>query len=57
MPEYVVEWQINISADNPREAAEQALNIMRNPSSTATVFDVLTEDESVRIDLEEDHEN
>ena len=36
-----VTWTIDIdTTDDPREAAAQALAIMRDPGSTATVFDV-----------------
>lgn len=40
MPEYRVKWEIDIEADSPREAAEKALAIHRNPDSIATVFDI-----------------
>lgn len=40
MPMYLVRWEINIEADTPREAAEQARNIHADPESIATVFDV-----------------
>lgn len=35
---YRVIWEIDIDADDPREAAEIALEIQRDPNSTATVF-------------------
>ena len=34
-------WEIDLDADSPREAAEKALAIHRNPESIATVFDVV----------------
>ena len=40
IPEYRVKWQIDLEAANPSDAARQALNIQRDPVSTATVFDV-----------------
>lgn len=41
MPEYLVRWEINVDeVDSPREAAEVALEIMRDPLSDAVVFDV-----------------
>ena len=40
MPDYRVRWEIDIVADNPREAAEKALAIQRDPKSTATFFEV-----------------
>jgi hypothetical protein len=50
--EYRVVWEIDISADSPREAAEKALAIQRDPNSTATVFDVTDEGgEPSHIDL------
>jgi hypothetical protein len=41
MTTYRVIWEIDIDADSPREAAEHALAIQRNPESFATVFDVV----------------
>ena len=58
MPNYMVQWEIELSAENPRDAAKEAWEIMRDPGSIATVFDVFGEDGSVkRIDLEEEDEN
>src|SRR5690349_19329004 len=37
---YTVEWTINIEAESAREAAEEALQIMRDPASIALVFHV-----------------
>lgn len=52
--EYLVTWQIELTADSPREAAEEALRIHRNPDSIATVFEVRSEDgTSTTIDLDE----
>lgn len=42
MPSYRINWTIDVDADNPRKAAEQALAAQRDPASTATVFDVCT---------------
>jgi len=54
MPAYRITWEIDIDADSPREAAEQALIIHRNPESIATVFDVTDEGgHTERIDLDE----
>ena len=54
MPEYRVHWEIDLDADSPREAAEKALTIHRNPESIATVFDVTDETgHTERIDLDE----
>jgi hypothetical protein len=38
--EYLVKWEINVSADTPRDAAVKALEIQRNPDSSAVVFEV-----------------
>lgn len=40
---YAITWDIEIDADSPREAALKALEIQRDPNSTATVFSVYTE--------------
>jgi hypothetical protein len=37
---YRVRWDINIDAETPREAAERALEIQRDPESIALVFGV-----------------
>ena len=39
--EYRVKWEIDVDTDTPREAAERALEIMRDPGSEATVFMVI----------------
>ena len=52
MSEYLVEWQIELSAISPEQAAMAALSIQRNPLSMATVFDMIDEDgEKHRVDL------
>lgn len=58
MKHYVVTWEVDIYAETPRQAAEQALAIHRDPESMATVFDVWTDDEdgTHRIDLLEPEE-
>lgn len=56
MPTYHVSWEIEIDAENPRDAAKQALAIQRDPHSLATVFQVLefdTEQDAVTIDLQD----
>lgn len=40
MIDYRVSWEIDVSADSPRSAAEQAWGLMRAPGSTANVFKV-----------------
>lgn len=52
MAEYRVEWAIDIEADTPEEAARLALEIQRDPASTAMVFTVTDEaGEVATIDL------
>ena len=38
--EYRVTWRIDIDADSPRDAAEQALAVQRRVDGIATVFEV-----------------
>lgn len=38
---YIVHWEIDIWAKNEKDAAYQALEIQRDPNSTAMVFDVV----------------
>lgn len=38
--EYRVTWTIDIEADSPVDAAQEALRIQRDKDSIATVFDV-----------------
>ena len=40
MPNYKVEWEIDIEAGSPEQAAKCALAIQRDTESTATVFKV-----------------
>ena len=58
MPEfkdYLVIWEIDLKAESPREAAQQALEIQRDPESIATVFTVISEDfRAKKIDLMEE---
>lgn len=53
MSEYHVTWTIDIfEASTPMEAAQQALDIQRNPESVATIFTVTDENGvTVEIDL------
>lgn len=37
---YRITWLIDIEADSPRDAVEEALRIQRDPESIATVFEV-----------------
>ncbi len=52
MPEYLIEWTIELDAESPEDAARAALAIMRDPDSQSTVFKVYDESgEYVNIDL------
>lgn len=50
--DYEVVWRMNIDADSPQEAAEEALRIHRDPESIAVVFEV----DGETIDLLEDED-
>lgn len=41
MKSYRVRWEIDIEADSPEEAAQEALAIQRDEDSIATVFNVI----------------
>ena len=50
--EYVVTWEMDIQAESTEDAAREALMIMSDPASTATVFTVTKRNgESETIDL------
>lgn len=55
MTHYRVTWQIDIEADTPEEAAQEALRIQRDPDSIATLFEVFYQDGELvaRVDLSE----
>ncbi len=53
MPIYRVVWEIDIDADNPQHAAEQALAIQQKVDSIAHVFDVYVADKlAAKVDLD-----
>lgn len=55
MKEYIVCWAINLDAESPREAAEKALRIQRDPASIATVFVVYGEQgNEITVDLSDE---
>ncbi len=55
MTDYYIEWSIDLEAETAREAAQKALEIMRDPSSIATVFRIYDEDGNpVQVDLQEE---
>lgn len=41
---YRLAWYIDIEADDPHDAARQALDIHRDPESIATIFTVIKPD-------------
>lgn len=54
---YVVTWCIDVDAATPRDAAAAALEMLRDPASTALVFDVhdhnRPDDAPVTVDLDD----
>jgi hypothetical protein len=48
---YLVTWEIDMEAATPREAAQKALDIMRDPESIGTVFKVCDAQQEYVIDL------
>ena len=48
MTEYRVRWEIDIDAENPREAAIRALKVQRDASSGATYFEVTDQEGTVK---------
>lgn len=53
---FKVRWDVDILASTPREAALKALEMQRDPESTALVFDVGVESERIQIDLAEEYD-
>ena len=52
--QFLVHWEMDISARTTKEAAEKALAVHRNPESIATVFDVFEDGHfKARVDLTE----
>ena len=50
--DFHVTWEVDLTANSPRAAAEKALAMQRDPFSTATVFDVVDPDGEIhRVDL------
>ena len=41
MPEYRVRWDIDVDADDPKDAVAQAWKAMHKKGSRATIFEVL----------------
>lgn len=46
---YFIGWEIELDASSPEEAAREALVIMRDPNSTATVFDITDTESGVKV--------
>jgi hypothetical protein len=54
MPDFLVEWSIDLEADSAEDAARQAWALMRGEDSTANSFRVYDEDGNpVTVDLQE----
>lgn len=53
MKSYTVLWEIDIFAKTPKAAAKEALEMQRDPNSSATVFKVYNNDDEYIIDAEE----
>lgn len=54
MPEYFIEWRIELFADTPEQAARNALAIQRDPGNRANTFHVTSGDgECEAVDVEE----
>lgn len=55
MRDYRVIWEIDVTADSPRAAAEAAQRIQRTPNAWATVFEVWDDTgDCTKIDLLEE---
>lgn len=51
---YHVSWEIEIDADSPEQAAEEALDIQQDPESTATLFLVTHGTRQFVVDVSDD---
>ena len=50
---FLVRWEIDIDADTPEEAAQEAYNVMCDPQSLPPTFEVVERDgKTVLIDIE-----
>ena len=54
---YLVTWEIDMEAETPREAAQRALDIMRDPESIGTVFKVADGKQVHVVDLLDEEED
>jgi hypothetical protein len=60
MPEYKVKWDIELQASSPKEAAELAQEMMRDPIAMVGCFTVRDEDNQehfIDLDLDQEDEN
>lgn len=57
MREWVVRWEIELTAGSPREAAEQARRIQRDPSAWAGAYTVVDADTGAVTDIDLDQED
>ncbi|MCA1785973.1 MAG: hypothetical protein LC657_08335 [Desulfobacteraceae bacterium] len=55
--EFKVRWEIDLAADTPEEAAQKALEIMRDPESIATFFTVENSSTGKEIEVDLDLED
>jgi hypothetical protein len=53
MKTYLVRWEIDIDANSPKQAAQKALAIQRDPESTATFFEIVQPERKTSVDLAE----
>jgi hypothetical protein len=55
MNTYQVAWEMDVEAETPREAAEKARELLRDPDSEVHAYDVSLDDEhGWVVDLDED---
>jgi hypothetical protein len=52
MPRYQVLWEIDVEADSPGAAAQEAFEAMQAPETTATFFTVIETDSAERYTVE-----
>jgi hypothetical protein len=45
--DYKIEWHIEVNATSPEDAALQARDMMLDPESTATIFKVIAENNTM----------
>lgn len=55
--EFKVRWEIDLAADTPEEAAQKALEIMRDPASIATFFTVVSSSTGKETEVDLDYDS